>query len=148
MRTSATAAALANALMFSGNAQAQSQPTPAPTPKTQAAETDEERAASMPEVVVRGQALYKPTKVESRKYTEPLRDVPQTVTVVSRALIEEQNAVSLHDVLRNVPGISMQAGEGGGGPGGDSLSIRGFAARGDVYIDNIRDFGGYSRESL
>ncbi len=100
----------------------------------------------MPEIVVRGQALYKPTNVESRQYTEPLRDVPQSVTVVPRALIEEQNAVTLRDVLRNVPGISMQAGEGGGGPGGDFLSIRGFNARNDVYIDNIRDFGGYSRD--
>ena len=40
----------------------------------------------------------------------------------------------------------MQAGEGGGGPGGDFLSLRGFNARNDVYIDNIRDFGGYSRD--
>ena len=61
-------------------------------------------------------------------------------------MIEEQNATTLRDVLRNVPGISMQAGEGGGGPGGDFLSIRGFNARNDVYIDNIRDFGGYSRD--
>ena len=95
---------------------------------------------------MQGQALYKPTGVESRQYTEPLRDVPQSVTVVPRALIEEQNAVTLRDVLRNVPGISMQAGEGGGGPGGDFLSIRGFNARNDVYIDDIRDFGGYSRD--
>ena len=102
--------------------------------------------ATTSEIVVRGQAIYKPTTVDSRQYTEPLRDVPQSVTVIPRALIEEQNAVSLRDVLRNVPGISMQAGEGGGGPGGDFLSIRGFNARNDVYIDNIRDFGGYSRD--
>jgi catecholate siderophore receptor len=133
MRASATAVAVTKAVMLSGNAQAQ---TAEP----------EEPAATTPEVVVRGQAIYKPTNVESRQYTEPLRDVPQSVTVIPRALIEEQNAVSLRDVLRNVPGISMQAGEGGGGPGGDFLSIRGFNARNDVYIDNIRDFGGYSRD--
>jgi len=132
-RTSATAVALANAMMLSGNAQAQ-------------AGEPEEPTATTPEIVVRGQAIYKPTNVDSRQYTEPLRDVPQSVTVIPRALIEEQNAVSLRDVLRNVPGISMQAGEGGGGPGGDFLSIRGFNARNDVYIDNIRDFGGYSRD--
>ena len=133
-RTSATAAVLAKAVMLSGNAQAQT------------AEPEEPTATTLPEIVVRGQAIYKPTNVESRQYTEPLRDVPQSVTVIPRALIEEQNAVSLRDVLRNVPGISMQAGEGGGGPGGDFLSIRGFNARNDVYIDNIRDFGGYSRD--
>jgi catecholate siderophore receptor len=141
-RTSATAAALAKAMIFSGNAEAQTlAPTPNPTPSE-----DAERAASMPEVVVRGQALFKPTSVESRQYTEPLRDVPQSITVVPRALIEEQNAVSLRDILRNVPGISMQAGEGGSGPNGDFLTLRGFNARNDIYIDNIRDFGGYSRD--
>ena len=72
--------------------------------------------------------------------------MPQSVTVVPRAVIEEQNATTLRDVLRNVPGISIQAGEGGGGPGGDFLSIRGFNARNDVFIDGIRDFGGYSRD--
>lgn len=100
----------------------------------------------MPEVIVRGQALYKPNTLESHQYTEPLRDVPQSVTVVPRALIEEQNATTLRDVLRNVPGISMQAGEGGSGPNGDFLSLRGFNARNDIYVDNIRDFGGYSRD--
>jgi catecholate siderophore receptor len=132
-RTSATAAVLAKAVMLSGNAPAQTVEPEEPT-------------ATTAEIVVRGQAIYKPTNVDSRQYTEPLRDVPQSVTVIPRALIDEQAAVSLRDVLRNVPGISMQAGEGGGGPGGDFLSIRGFNARNDVYIDNIRDFGGYSRD--
>jgi catecholate siderophore receptor len=42
----------------------------------------------------------------------------------------------------------MQAGEGGGGPAGDNLSIRGFAARSDIFVDGIRDTagGGYSRD--
>jgi catecholate siderophore receptor len=132
-RTSTAAAAFANVVMLSGNAQAQT--------------TEEEKpVATTPEVIVRGQAPYKPSNLESRQYTEPLRDVPQSVTVVPRALIEEQNAISLRDVLRNVPGISMQAGEGGSGPNGDFLSLRGFSARNDIYVDNIRDFGGYSRD--
>ncbi|PYJ08109.1 MAG: hypothetical protein DMF06_13645 [Verrucomicrobia bacterium] len=120
-------------MIFSGNAQAQTAEPEEPT-------------ATTSEVVVRGQTVYKPPNVDSRQYTEPLRDIPQSVTVVPRALIEEQNAVSLRDVLRNVPGISMQAGEGGSGPNGDFLSVRGFNARNDIYVDNIRDFGGYSRD--
>jgi catecholate siderophore receptor len=75
------------------------------------------------------------------KYTEPLRDVPQTVHVIPRTLIEEQGATTLRDVLRNVPGITMQAGEGGV-PAGDNLTIRGFNARTDIFIDGVRDFGG------
>lgn len=87
-----------------------------------------------------------PTAPVSPKYTEPLRDVPQTVTVISQKLIQEQGATTLRDVLRNVTGISIQAGEGGGGLPGDNLAIRGFAARNDIFVDGVRDFGSYTRD--
>ena len=85
--------------------------------------------------------------VDSPKLTEPLRDIPQTITVIPRAVIEEQGATTLRDVLRNVAGITFQAGEGGV-PAGDQLSIRGFSARTDMFVDGVRDFGGYSRDSF
>ena len=85
--------------------------------------------------------------VSSPKLTEPLRDIPQTITVIPRNVIEEQGATTLRDVLRNVAGITFQAGEGGV-PAGDALSIRGFSARTDMFIDGVRDFGGYSRDSF
>jgi catecholate siderophore receptor len=101
---------------------------------------------SLPEVVVKGQrSPYKPESLSLPAYTEPLRDVPQSVTVIPQAVIEEQNATTLRDVLRNVPGISIQAGEGGV-PAGDNLSIRGFNARTDLFVDGVRDIGGYSRD--
>ena len=81
----------------------------------------------------------------SPKFTEPLRDIPQTVTVVPASVIEAQGATTLRDVLRNVTGISIQAGEGGV-PAGDNLSIRGFSARTDLFIDGVRDAGGYTRD--
>ncbi len=94
---------------------------------TMNASAEEKNPALMPEVVVTGrkenEGLYKPEKVSSPKYTEPLRDIPQTITVIPQAVIEEQGATSLREVLRNVPGISIQAGEGGV-PAGDNLSIR------------------------
>ena len=31
-------------------------------------------------------------------------------------------------------------------PAGDNLSIRGFSARTDIFVDGVRDFGGYSRD--
>ncbi|MET0551764.1 MAG: TonB-dependent receptor plug domain-containing protein, partial [Vicinamibacteria bacterium] len=86
-------------------------------------------------------------KPESPKYTEPLRDIPQTITVVPQAVIAAQGVSTLRDVLRNVTGISMQAGEGGV-PAGDNLSIRGFNARTDLFVDGVRDFGGYSRDPV
>ena len=52
--------------------------------------------------------------VQSPKYSVPLRDIAQSVALVPRDVIEQQGAVTLSDVMRNVPGITMQAGEGGG----------------------------------
>ncbi len=103
----------------------------------------------LPEVVVEGRQVpeYKPEKISSPKYTAPLRDTPQTINVVPRKVIEDQNATTLRDVLRNVPGISFQAGEGGV-PAGDQLSIRGFSARTDLFVDGVRDVGGYTRDSF
>jgi catecholate siderophore receptor len=83
--------------------------------------------------------------VASPKYTALLRDVPQTITVIPASVMQEQNATTLRDVLRNVPGLTIQAGEGGV-PAGDNLTIRGFSARTDMFVDGVRDFGGYSRD--
>lgn len=129
-------------------ASAQSPATPA------AAAGNEEEAPkteALPQIVVQGdfeKTLYKPERLQSPKQTQPLRDVAQTVTVIPAEVMKEQAAASLRDVLRNVPGISMQAGEGGGGPAGDNLAIRGFAARSDIFVDGMRDTssGGYSRD--
>ena len=78
------------------------------------------------------------------KYSEPLRDTPQTVNVVGQEVMEQQNTTTLRDALRNVAGISIAAGEGGAQ--GDNLTIRGFSARNDLYIDGMRDFGSYYRD--
>src|SRR5262249_50312342 len=39
------------------------------------------------------------------------------------------------------------AGEGGGAQG-DNLTLRGFSARNDIFVDGIRDFGQYSRDTF
>ena len=83
--------------------------------------------------------------VASAKYTEPLRDTPQTLSVIRQEVIRQQGATTLRDVLNNVPGITLTAGEGGA-PAGDNLTIRGFSARNDVYIDGVRDLGAQSRD--
>ncbi len=83
--------------------------------------------------------------VSSPKYTEPLRDIPQTITVIPQAIIEEQGATSLRDVLRNVPGLTLAAGEGGT-PAGDNLTLRGFSARNDIFIDGVRDLSPQARD--
>src|SRR3954452_6926551 len=78
------------------------------------------------------------------KYQSATLDTPQTVSVVSQKTVEQQGTTTLRDALRNVAGISLAAGEGGAQ--GDNLTIRGFTARNDLFIDGMRDFGSYYRD--
>jgi catecholate siderophore receptor len=86
--------------------------------------------------------------VESPKYVAPLRDIPQTIAVVPRAVIEAQGATTLSEALRNVPGITLQAGEGGGASNtaGDMFNLRGFNAANSLFVDGVRDDGLISRD--
>lgn len=78
------------------------------------------------------------------KFSEAPLDTPKTITAVSQEVMQQQGTVTLRDALRNVAGISLAAGEGGAQ--GDNLTIRGFTARNDLYIDGMRDFGSYYRD--
>jgi catecholate siderophore receptor len=92
---------------------------------------------------------YKTEQASSPRYTEPLLDTPRTITVIPAAVIRDQGATNLRDVLRNSPGITFQAGEGGGGlPGDQNFSVRGFSSRNSLFIDGVRDTGAYVRDSF
>ncbi len=80
------------------------------------------------------------------RYPVPLLDTPQSITAISQATIHEEGATTLRDTLRNAPGISLAAGEGGSQ--GDNLTLRGFTARNDIFLDGMRDFGSYYRDSF
>jgi catecholate siderophore receptor len=92
-----------------------------------------------------GQTGYKVDEPTLPKFTEPLRDTPQTINVVPKQVIEQRGATTLREVLRNVPGVTVNAGEGGG-PQGDNLRIRGFAANTDLFLDGMRDISQTSRD--
>lgn len=81
-----------------------------------------------------------------QQFPAPLLDTAQTVDVVPQFVLQDQAATTMRDGLRNVPGISMAAGEGGSQ--GDNLTIRGFSARNDIFLDGIRDFGSYYRDAF
>lgn len=89
-------------------------------------------------------AEYKIDVPQSPKYTAPLLDTPQTVTVIPESVIRDQNLMSLREVLSTVPGITFGAGEGGGGYG-DSVNLRGFTANSDITVDGVRDSAQYTR---
>ncbi len=75
-----------------------------------------------------------------------VRDIPQSITIINRALLNAQGATSLSDAIRNVPGITIGAAEGG--QIGNNINLRGFTARTDIFIDGIRDRGQYYRDTF
>jgi catecholate siderophore receptor len=78
------------------------------------------------------------------KLGETELNTAQSVTVISSELITAQGATRLEDALRNVPGITLNAGEGAAR--GDTVNIRGFSAFNDFFIDGIRDAAVYTRD--
>lgn len=101
----------------------------------------------LPKVTVEETSIeegYRPEAPSSPKYTRPLRDTPQTVTVVPQQVIVDQNLMTLREVLSTLPGITFGAGEGGGGYG-DSITLRGYNANNDIGVDGVRDSAQYTR---
>lgn len=88
-------------------------------------------------------AAYEATdSAAATKSTAALRDVPQTVNVVGRALMHDQNAASLQDALQNVPGLGYSVGDGQR----DQVMIRGFSGISDQFVDGVRDDALYFRD--
>lgn len=80
------------------------------------------------------------------KLAESEHDAPQSITVVSRQLMASQGTTNLEDALRNVPGITLNAGEGAAR--GDTVNLRGFPAFNDFFLDGIRDAAVYTRDDF
>jgi len=71
-----------------------------------------------------------------------LRDVPQSISVVTNELIKDQSIRSLGDAVRYVPGVGVSQGEGNR----DALVFRGNRSTGDFFIDGIRDDAEFFRD--
>lgn len=88
-------------------------------------------------------AGYEISNVSSATKTlTPLRDVPQSVTVVSRDVIKDQGMQSIADVVRYVPGITAIQGENNR----DQVVIRGNSSSADFFLDGARDDVQYYRD--
>ena len=108
--------------------------------KDEATEGAYDVAAAGETVEVKG----KRKELDSPKYTAPLLDTPQTITVIDNRTIRAQNLLTLREILSTAPGITFGAGEGGGGYG-DSINLRGYSANNDITVDGVRDSAQYSR---
>jgi catecholate siderophore receptor len=75
-----------------------------------------------------------------------LKDIPQSVVVLDKPLLQSEGALSLADALRNVPGITLGGAEGG--QIGNNINLNGFTARTDIFLDGFRDRGQYYRDTF
>jgi catecholate siderophore receptor len=153
---------LTNAIMATGAAHAADAPAPSPTAPSQAskpgapstAATDASAngnsplsSSSLNEIVVTAKPAdsYQTTESANGKYTESLRDTPQSITIIPQALMQDQNDSTLQQALQNVPGITFQAGEGAS-LAGDNILIRGYSAQDDIFVNGFRDTGVYNHD--
>ncbi|MGI4813239.1 MAG: TonB-dependent receptor [Janthinobacterium lividum] len=144
------------AVSFSLQAYAQSAPASAPA-VTGAAPASANRTNgdvasdnALPTVQVTG-APERPgfqtpkSSVGAKVATDP-HDIAQTTTSVNKALLQSEGVTSFADALRNVPGVTLGAAEGG--TIGNNVNLRGFTARTDIYLDGFRDRGQYYRDTF
>jgi catecholate siderophore receptor len=108
---------------------------------------------SLPNVTVKAKAeapegkdSVRATQTSIGKGTQALRDIPQSLTVVTEKIIDDRNYDTLKDVLRNAGGISFLAAEGGE----EDVRLRGFSLQGtgDVFVDGMRDPAFYERDTF
>ena len=81
------------------------------------------------------QLLVRQTGIAKGQQT--LRDIPQTVTVMTEKLMSDRNLDDFREVLKTTAGVTFQAGE----TGEEDVRMRGFSLgqAGDIYVDGLRD---------
>ncbi len=110
-----------------------------------------EQVPSLPVVTVKDERVpvekgYQGEKTRIGKVPQLPKDIPQSVTIVSEQLMRERNANTFKEALRNVAGLTFNAGEGG--RIGDNITLRGYSAVGDLFLDGVRDIAQYNRETF
>jgi catecholate siderophore receptor len=105
-----------------------------------ATDTAAKESAEADAVIVTGQ---RPSLVI---LSEKLQNTPQTVDVIPQQVLHEQGVTTLQEALKNVPGITLNSGEGGAH--GDTVNLRGFPANDDFFLDGLRDTGFYTRDAF
>ncbi|PWQ92549.1 TonB-dependent receptor [Leucothrix pacifica] len=90
-------------------------------------------------------APYKIDTSGNPKFTQPLLDTAKSIYIIGKEQLEDGKVTALKSLMATQPGITLGTGEGGNAYG-DRFIIRGFEARGDVFMDGMRDPGSTNRE--
>ena len=93
-------------------------------------------------VAARNLGYTTPRTTTATRTDTPLRDAPQSISIVTGELIADQSMQGMADVVRYVPGVSMGQGEGHR----DAPTIRGNSSTADFFVDGVRDDAQYLRD--
>ncbi len=87
---------------------------------------------------------YRVTQSRSSTRTlTPLREVPQSVTVLGPQVLRDLGLQTMVRAMEYVPGVTMGQGEGHR----DAPTIRGQSTTADFFVDGVRDDAQYFRDS-
>jgi catecholate siderophore receptor len=78
----------------------------------------------------------------STKTNTPLINIPQSITVITKDLVKDQDFTSIEQTVRYVPGVIPHQGESNR----DDLVIRGQRSNADFFLNGIRDDVQYFRD--
>ncbi len=129
-------------LIFSAIPTTSASQTQESTPET---ETQPEEPAAQNnepiELIVTGQqdGYFVPEATTGTKIDVPLRDVPASVQVIPKEVIEDRQVIKLNELADNVSGVEQQGTYGGLASQG--YFIRGFASEFESLRNGFRDFG-------
>jgi catecholate siderophore receptor len=143
MKTNSLPAMAGTLALALGSAQAQ---TAAPEDAKDAKDTTLAPIQVKAQAEATGKDSVRATETRIGKGRQELRDIPQSITVVTERLIDDRNLDTMKDALRNTAGITFQAAEGAE----EDIRLRGFSlqATGDIFLDGMRDPGFYERDSF
>lgn len=129
------------ALLLASSMGAMAQTTPTDSGNTLATVVVREKAEA-PE----GKDALRASETTIGKGRQQLRDIPQSITVVTEKLMDDRNLDTVKEALKNTAGITFLAAEGGE----EDIRLRGFAlqATGDLFIDGMRDPAIYDRDTF
>jgi catecholate siderophore receptor len=99
-------------------------------------------AGSKISITIMGTDYQIANTLSATKTLTPLRDIPQSITVVTREQIRDQQMLSLGDVIRYVPGVTAHQGENNR----DQIIIRGTSSSADFFLNGVRDDVQYYRD--
>lgn len=129
-----------SALLLSSHVLAQTDPNADDATRGDSIENEASDSADLDLITVNGNVLYS-DQINALKTPTPIRDVPQSLTLVTDEQIRLRGFDSIGDIIDYTPGVNNSQGEAHR----DAVVFRGVRSTADFFIDGVRDDVQYYR---